>query len=175
MANPDVAMTLDEAVEEVLGLLTGLEVAYDPQYDRYRAIARTLNRALRANALEHEWSYYSSIENVGLAHAGDTDVALRSSIRLRKIGDDSAFDSGQARRPSPDTFAGKPVADMTDAQLQQFGRAAGTEGKVKIDAELTRRAFMGDQSMQGHKLGEMTPKGYKVLDANGLHIGYYRR
>lgn len=115
--------------------------------------------------------------NTGRTNA-DYDPALARQAALanrRKIGDDSAFDSGQARRPSPDTFAGKPVADMTDAQLQQFGRAAGTEGKVKIDAELTRRAFMGDQSMQGHKLGEMTPKGYKVLDANGLHIGYYRR
>jgi hypothetical protein len=89
MSNPNVAMTLDEAVQEVLGLLTGLDVNYDPEYDRYRTIGRTLNRALRANALEHEWSYYSSVENVGTAHAGLRDLALRNSVRVRKIGDDS--------------------------------------------------------------------------------------
>lgn len=89
MANPDVSMNLDEAVQEVLSLLTGLDVTYDPDQDRYRTIARTLNRALRAHALEHEWGYYSSIETVGTVHPGDKDVVLRSTIRLRKIGDDS--------------------------------------------------------------------------------------
>jgi len=89
MSNPDVRLTLDDSVQEVLGLLTGLDVNYDPEYDRYRTIARTLNRALRANALEHEWSYYSSVEVVGIAHAGDQDLALRSTIRLRSVGDDS--------------------------------------------------------------------------------------
>lgn len=88
-ANPDVSLTLDEAVQEVLGLLTGLDVNYDPEYDRYRTIARTLNRALRSNALEHDWSFYSSVESVGIAHAGDRDLVLRSTVRLRQIGDDS--------------------------------------------------------------------------------------
>ena len=89
MSNPDVRLTLDDSVQEVLGLLTGLDVNYDSEYDRYRSIARTLNRALRANALEHEWSYYSSTEVVGVVHPGDTDVALRSTVRLRSVGDDS--------------------------------------------------------------------------------------
>lgn len=126
MANPDVAMTLDEAVEEVLGLLTGLEVAYDPQFDRYRAIARTLNRALRANALEHEWSYYSSIENVGLAHAGDTDVALRSSIRLRKIGDDSV----RFVRPGTSDVVEWAYIIPRDALHKYNGRYAGLWASV---------------------------------------------
>ena len=46
MSNADVALTLDDAVSEVLSLLTGLDVNYDPEFDRYRTIARTLNRAL---------------------------------------------------------------------------------------------------------------------------------
>jgi hypothetical protein len=89
MSNPDVALTLDEAVQEVLSLLTGLDVNYDPEYDRYRSVARAINRALRAHALEHEWSYYSSTETVGVAQPGVRDIALRNSIRLRKVGDDS--------------------------------------------------------------------------------------
>jgi hypothetical protein len=89
MANPNVDLTLDEAVAEVLGLLTGLDLSYDPEYDRYRAIARQLNRALRNNALDHEWSYYSSTEDIGTAHTGDQEIALRASIRPRIIGDDS--------------------------------------------------------------------------------------
>ncbi len=52
--NPELKLTLDEGIQEVLGLLTGLDMTYDPQYDRYRVIGRMLNRALRANALEHE-------------------------------------------------------------------------------------------------------------------------
>ena len=87
--NPNVAMTLDEAVDEVLGLLTGLDLTYAPEYDRYRSVTRQLNRALRANALEREWSYYSDLEHVGVATYGQQDVALRASVRPRIIGDDS--------------------------------------------------------------------------------------
>ena len=87
--NADVDLTLDEAVGEVLGLLTGLELSYSPEYDRYRSVTRFLNRALRANALEHEWSYYSSLETVGIAQAGDRDIALRATVRPRIVGDDA--------------------------------------------------------------------------------------
>lgn len=87
--NQDVALTLDEAVQEVLGLLTGLDLTYSSQYDRYRSIARCINRALRQNALEQEWGYYSSIENVGTVTSGDRIITLRGSVRVRKIGDDS--------------------------------------------------------------------------------------
>jgi hypothetical protein len=89
MSNPEVAMTLDECVAEVLGLLTGLELSYEPELDRYRAVVRQINRALRSNALEREWSYYSSTEDVGAAHAGEQDVVLRASVRPRIIGDDA--------------------------------------------------------------------------------------
>jgi len=87
--NPDVAMTLDDAVQEVLGQLTGLDLTYDPDFDRYRAVARQLNRALRLTALEHEWSYYSDVEDIGTVHTGDQEFALRSSVRPRIIGDDA--------------------------------------------------------------------------------------
>lgn len=89
MSNPNVDLTLDDAVAEVLGLLTGLDLTYSPQEDRYRAITMQLNRALRANALDSEWSYYSTLEDVGVVHAGDQEVALRGTIRPRTTGDDS--------------------------------------------------------------------------------------
>lgn len=89
MANRDVLLTLDDAVAEVLSVLTGLDLTYDPRQDRYASTVRALNRALRANALEREWSYYSDTEQVGTAHAGDQQVGLRSSIRPRIINDDS--------------------------------------------------------------------------------------
>lgn len=87
--NPEVQMTLDDCVEEVLGMLTGLELRYDPSFDRYRAVTRQINRALRANALEREWSYYSSLEDIGQAYEGVQDVPIRPSVRPRIIGDDS--------------------------------------------------------------------------------------
>lgn len=87
--NPELQTTLDDAVHEVLGILTGLDLHYIPELDRYRAITQALNRALRANALEKEWSYYSSLEDVGTAQAGDQAVQLRSSVRPRIINDDA--------------------------------------------------------------------------------------
>ena len=87
--NPDVTMTLEEAVNETLGLLTGMDLTYTSQHDRFRVVTRALNRALRANALEREWSYYSDIEEIGIARAGVQDVSLRASVRPRIIGDDS--------------------------------------------------------------------------------------
>lgn len=101
MSNPEVALTLDEAVKEVLGLLTGLDLTYDPQLDRYNAITRQLNRALRANALEKEWSYYSSLTSVGPAVEGETSLYLPASLRPRIIRDDAVLlvdDSGHAVR-----------------------------------------------------------------------------
>lgn len=89
MSNPETTLTLDEAVGEVLGLLTGLDLTYEPESDRYSAITRQLNRALRSNALEKEWSYYSDVQNVGAAVAGEQEVALLSTVRPRIINDDS--------------------------------------------------------------------------------------
>lgn len=97
--NPEVAMSLDDCVDEVLGMLTGLDLTYSSSYDRYRAVARQVNRALRANALEREWAYYSSLEDVGLAQAGVQDVPLRASVRPRIIGDDSVRLCNEDGRP----------------------------------------------------------------------------
>jgi hypothetical protein len=85
----EVELTLDDAVAEVLGLLTGLDLTYEPQYDRYRAITRQLNRALRANALEQEWSYYSTVEDLGAVAAGDQEFDIDPQHRVRILDDDS--------------------------------------------------------------------------------------
>jgi hypothetical protein len=63
--NTEVQMTLEDAVQEVLGLLTGLDLVYDSTLDRFRSITRQLNRALRANALEKEWSWYHTLLSLG--------------------------------------------------------------------------------------------------------------
>lgn len=87
--NQEVQLTLDDAVQEVLGLLTGLDLSYAPELDRYRAITRQLNRALRANALENEWSYYASTLLLGTVHENEREVALPTNQRPRIIGDDA--------------------------------------------------------------------------------------
>lgn len=89
MSNPELQMTLDEAVGEVLGLLTGLDLTYDPELDRYRAITRQLNRALRANALENEWSWYSTTALLGSVSEGDTELVIPINLRVRIIDDDA--------------------------------------------------------------------------------------
>jgi hypothetical protein len=89
MSNVEVELTLDEAVDEVLGLLTGLDLTYAPELDRYRAITRQLNRAMRHNALENEWSYYATTLDLGTVSYGQREVLMPSSARARIIGDDS--------------------------------------------------------------------------------------
>lgn len=89
--NPDVTMTLEEAVRDVLSILTGQELNYDPDMDRFRAITKHLNRALRSMALESEWSYYHTLERIDLAgSAGTTQFPITTSYRFRVISDDAA-------------------------------------------------------------------------------------
>jgi hypothetical protein len=96
----EVQMTLDDSVAEVLGMLTGLDLTYEPGYDRYRAVTRQLNRALRGNALEQDWSYYSTVVNLGSVTEGDTEYTLAQPYRARILDDDAV------RLVDPD---GKPL------------------------------------------------------------------
>ncbi len=89
MPNPETQLSLDEAVGEVFGLLTGLDLQYDPMQDRYKAVVRQINRALRSVALEKEWSYFASTESVGLVVPGERSIQMRSSVRPRMINDDA--------------------------------------------------------------------------------------
>lgn len=89
--NKEVMLTLDEAVAEVLGQLTGLDLTYEPELERYRAVTRKLNRALRDIALEKDWSYYCQTSNLGVGScsAGDTSYTLPYGLRPRITGDDA--------------------------------------------------------------------------------------
>jgi hypothetical protein len=87
--NTEVQQTLDDAVTEVLGLLTGLDLTYEPELDRYRALTRVLNRALRANALEQEWSYYTTTMSLGTAVAGQRELWIPANKRPRIVNDDA--------------------------------------------------------------------------------------
>ena len=101
MVNRDVTLTLREAVDEVFSTLTGLDLTYDPQQDRFISVARHLNRALRMIALENEWSYFSSTEEAGVAVAGVEAIELNSKLRPRIINDDAVrlvTDQGVVRR-----------------------------------------------------------------------------
>lgn len=97
--NPDTRLSLDDAVQEILGMLTGLDMTYDPTFDRYRAIARQLNRALRANALEHEWSYYFDMLSLGPAVESERFFVLADDQRPRIINDDAVRLCDDAGRP----------------------------------------------------------------------------
>lgn len=101
MANKEVLFTLRDAVAEVLGTLTGLEPEYDPNLDRFQAATRALNRALRAVALEKEWSVYAATEELGLATTGMTEIDMNSSLRPRIVNDDCVRlvdDNGNVQR-----------------------------------------------------------------------------
>lgn len=88
--NPEISMTLSEAVDEVLGQLTGMDLQYQPELDRFRSITRALNKATRLNALEKEWSFYSGEHTVGYTVAGERTLTMSSTVRPRMVGDDAA-------------------------------------------------------------------------------------
>jgi hypothetical protein len=137
MSNPDIDLTLDDAVEEVLGSLTGMDLTYRPELDRYRAITRCLNRALRSNALEHEWSYYATTASAGPITAGSSAVTLPATLRPRVTGDDAI------RLIDPDT--GEAVAWAyflpRDALHKYTGRLSGLWASSVRDQLLFSRAF----------------------------------
>jgi hypothetical protein len=85
-----VTMSLEDAVQEVLVLLTGQTLVYDSQFDRFRAVTQHLNRALRGNALEQEWSYYSDILDLGAVMENDQRFQIAADYRFRVMGDDAA-------------------------------------------------------------------------------------
>ena len=85
----DHVMTLNECVGEVHNILYGLNISLASNTDKYSMIAHTLNRALRANATEHEWSYYADTVTAGYAYAGMDSVNLSASVRPRILGDDA--------------------------------------------------------------------------------------
>jgi hypothetical protein len=87
--NPEAQQTLDDAVAETLALLTGLDLTYEPELERYRSITRALNRALRANALENEWSYYADTVDLGPVVAGGQTMPLTNVQRPRIVNDDA--------------------------------------------------------------------------------------
>jgi hypothetical protein len=87
--NPQLTMSLEMAVGEVLNILTGLDLAYDPDYDRFRTIARALDRAQRANALEVEWSWYDGVISLGTSTEGQTSANVPTYARPRMTGDDA--------------------------------------------------------------------------------------
>lgn len=88
--NPDVSMTLEEAVRDVLSILTGQELAYNPETDRFRTITAHLNRALRSMALESEWSFYHEVISEDLTGKGTTmQFTITSDFRFRVISDDA--------------------------------------------------------------------------------------
>ena len=89
MANADVQLTLEEAVQEVLQGLTGLNLSYDPSQDRFQSVVRSLNKAMRDVALEHEWSYFASTEDAGQIVEGVVDYEVSSKLRPRVINDDA--------------------------------------------------------------------------------------
>lgn len=88
--NPEISMTLEEAVAEVLSSLTGSELSYRPELERFRSITRALNKATRLNALEKEWSFYTGEHVVGTTVAGDRVLYMSSTVRPRQVGDDAA-------------------------------------------------------------------------------------
>jgi hypothetical protein len=158
MSNAEVQMDLDEAVAEVLGILTGMDLQYIPEQDRYQAIVRALNRALRAVALDNEWSYYHSVENVGFAHEGTDRVDLRSSVRPRIINDDAV------RLMDPTTLQVAEWAYFTprDALHKMTDTSKLWVSHTRTTLEFSRRFYVGEDGLEIHVPVMREPKMFRL-------------
>lgn len=130
-----VRMTLDEAVGEVLNSLTGLDLHYIPELDRYRAITRMLNRALRRNSAEHEWSYYSGLLDLGRVPQGQTFLQLPSQYRARAEGDDSVRLVDEHNRPMRWAYV-LPRNSLHKYNARQGLWCSVTNGKIEFSRHL---------------------------------------
>lgn len=97
--NSENCLDLNSAVKEVLALLTGLDLEYRPELDRFRAVTRQINRGMRSIALEHEWSYYVSVKSLGPAVVHERHIVLSDNRRPRIINDDAIRLVDTAGRP----------------------------------------------------------------------------
>jgi hypothetical protein len=164
--NAEVALTLDDAVEEVLGQLTGLDLTYEPEFDRYRAITRQLNRALRANALEQEWGYYADTLSLGGVPVGEWEVQLPGNRRPRIVNDDAVrlVDSeGHIQRwayilPRDSLHKYQDRSglwcSMTDRSLQFSRRFMNSEGSLEIQVPVMREPRMFRLPAQGEPVSD---------------------
>lgn len=89
MANPELQITLDQAVYQIQQRLFGLEQHWKPESPKYYLTVDFLNQALRMVATELEWNYFASTEEVGTCQQGVNRVPLRAAIRPRINIDDS--------------------------------------------------------------------------------------
>ena len=157
MSNFEVALTLDEAVAEVMGLLVDNDLELVPELDRYQSVTRHLNKALRHVAREAEWSYFSSIENVGSAHRGDRVVELRASVRPRIINDDAV------RLVHPDTGAVCVWAYWLPRD--SLHKYTGTDLRVshtRSAIEFSRPFFEGEDGLEIHVPVMREPRMFRL-------------
>ena len=179
MANNDVAYTLEEAVNEVLLLLTGLTLEYTPDSERFHSIARCINKALRSVALEHEWSYFSSTENLGPVSYGMQEVELSSRLRPRIINDDAVRfvdAAGQAvlwayilPRDALHKYSGRGGlwASVTRSTLR-FNRPLTFSTDLQIEVPVMREPLMFEipaigEEVAPHILGQLLDFDYPDL------------
>lgn len=75
-------------------------------------------------------------------------------------------------------YGDDPAHDTFTAGRQQQGGAqpkASTGGAKQTPLQAAQAALTTDPNMSGYTLGEQTTKGFKVLDSNGQHVGFYGR
>jgi len=156
--NSEVGLTLDEAVAEVIGRLTGLDLQLVPEQDRYQAITRCINQALRSCALEQEWSYYSSIQHVATAHQGVKEVAMPRSVRPRIINDDAC------RLVDPNTGeVVKWAYFLPRDALHKNGHRTGLwVSHVQHDLFFSRRFWPSEEGLQIHIPVMREPKMFRL-------------
>ena len=84
-----VQLSLQESVNEIHNILTGLDLTYEDRYDIFHATVRQVNRSLRQVALEDEWAWYVEEVDAGTTTVDMTEVELNSAYRPRVQQDDA--------------------------------------------------------------------------------------
>jgi hypothetical protein len=102
-----------------------------------------------------------------IAGMSQADILHRSQRATNTGRENPDFDPGIAKAASLAArrkIGHDPVFD---------GRTVPSPTTKRTPKQAAMEALAADPAMQGYSLGDQTVKGFKVLDANGNHIGYF--
>lgn len=163
--NPELSMTLDDAVAEVNAILYGLDLKLDPREDSYQVITRMLNRALREVALLQDWAYYADVEDAGIAREGDEAVDLRATLRPRIQTDDAVRLVDDEGRPLLWAYF-LPRESLSKYRYQTELRCAVTRSTIQFSRPFRKQ----DDGLHIHVPVQREPRMFRLpeLDESAL-------
>lgn len=165
----------------------GADVRDDRREERLQlrldAQGRALDRRLAASSGDSELTVSQQRTNESIIAARrqvtgmSQDEALRRTQATTATGrENPEFDPALARTlklAQSRLYGDDPSHDAFSSARSSTGQRGSGQGRTPLQE--AQAALASDPNMAGYSLGEQAANGFKVLDANGRHVGYFGR